>query len=118
MRWIVVLLLAASAPSALAADGSALFDEQCASCHVLTDANSDLAPSLKGVVWRPLAVLRDFNYSGALKSKGGSWSPDRLDSFLKDSQAFAPGAGMYLAVPDPADRKAIVDYLKTQSQAR
>ena len=118
MRWIVILLLAASASPALAADGSALFDQQCASCHTLTDASNDLAPTLKGVVWRPLAVLRDFNYSGALKRKGGSWSPDRLDDFLKDSQAFAPGNGMYFALTDPADRKAIVDYLKAQSPGR
>lgn len=118
MRWGLVLLLCLSAPSALAADGAKLFDDQCASCHTLADASNDLAPTLKGVVWRKVAVRTDFNYSGALKSLGGSWSPDRLDSYLKDSQHFAPGNGMYFALQDADERKAIIEFLKGVSPGR
>jgi len=114
VRPLLALLLILAARPALAADGAALFADQCASCHTLTDASGDLGPSLKGVVWRKLAAMPDFNYSGALKTMGGSWSPDRLDSYLKDSQAFAPRNGMYFALSDPSDRKAIIEYLKSQ----
>jgi len=111
MRWVLLLLMGLSAWPALAADGAQLFADQCASCHVLAGASSDQGPSLKGVVWRKVAGQPDFTYSGALKSLGGSWSPARLDGFLKDTQGFAPGNGMFFAVNDPADRKAIIKYL-------
>ncbi len=113
MRSLLVLLVLLAAGPALAADGAGLFADQCASCHLPGGASSASAPSLKGVVWRKVAAREDFTYTGALKSLGGSWSPSRLDGFLKDTQAFAPGAGMYFAIGDAADRKAIVDYLRT-----
>ena len=112
MRWILPLLILACAAPARAADGTKLFNDLCASCHTTTDASSDQGPSLKGVVWRKVASRPDFTYSKPLVSLGGSWSPDRLDSYLKDSQAFSPGTGMYFAVEDPSDRKAIIAYLK------
>lgn len=112
MRWELLLLLGFSAGPALAADGAQLFADQCASCHVLAGPSSEQAPSLGGVVWRKLAARPDFAYSGALKSLGGSWSPARLDGFLKDSQSFAPGNGMFFALSDPAERKAIIAYLR------
>ncbi len=112
MRPILTLLLALAAGPATAADGAKLFADQCASCHSLTGASTDSGPSLKGVVWRKLAAAPDFTYSGALKSLGGSWSPSRLEDYLKDAQALAPGTTMFLVVGDPADRKAIVGYLK------
>jgi cytochrome c len=73
-----------------------------------------VAPSLKGVVGRKIASLADFSYSDALKAKGGTWTEQALDAFLTNPQAFAPGATMFTTPPDPADRKAIIDYLKTQ----
>lgn len=112
MRPILALLVTLAASPAMAADGSQLFADQCASCHSLVEASTDSGPSLKGVVWRKLAAAPDFTYSGALKSRGGVWSPSRLDDYLKDTQGFAPGTGMYFVVGDKADRKAIVEFLK------
>jgi len=113
MRPILILLLLLAARPAQAADGQRLFADQCASCHLPGGVSSPSGPALKGVVWRKVAGRDDFTYSGALKSLGGAWSPSRLDGFLKDTQAFSPGVGMYFAIGDPADRKSIVDYLKT-----
>jgi cytochrome c len=113
MRWILALLVTACAAPAVAADGARLFADECATCHVLTAASTDQGPSLKGVVWRKVAIRTDFPYSKALKTLGGSWSPDRLDGYLRNSQGFSPGNGMYFTVEDPADRKAIIEYLKT-----
>jgi cytochrome c len=114
VRWTLALLLAtACAGPARAADGAQLFNDLCASCHATTAASSAQGPSLKGVVWRKVASRPDFAYSKTLVTLGGSWSPDRLDSYLKDSQAFSPGNGMYFTVEDANDRKAIIGYLKT-----
>ncbi len=118
MRWALAIILTFCVSPAFAADGAHLFSDQCASCHVLTETSSDQGPSLKGVVWRKVATRQDFSYSGALKSLGGSWSPDRLDSYLRNSQGFAPGNGMYFAVEDPADRQAIIGYLKAPPEGR
>ena len=112
MRPILILLFLSVVRPALAADGRQLFADQCASCHVLTDASGADGPSLKGIIWRKVGGRSDFAYSGALKSLGGSWSPSRLDDFLKDTQAFAPGASMTFVVDEPGDRAAIIAYLK------
>ena len=113
MRALLVLFLAFAAAPAHAADGAHLFDDQCASCHSLGAASTIDGPSLKGVIWRRVAAVPDFTYTPALASIGGSWSPSRLDEFLKDTQALAPGSGMFIAIADPADRQAIISYLKT-----
>ena len=114
MRAIAILLLVLAASPALAADGKALFDDECAACHPLGPSSGPYGPSLKGVIWRKIASLPDFAYTGALKAQPGSWSPSRLDAFLKDTQVFARGSGMYFAIQDRAERRAIVNYLKTE----
>jgi cytochrome c len=113
MRPLLVLLAVLAPGPALAADGRALFDQQCASCHAPGQASTADGPSLKGVVGRRVAAAGDFRYSGALKARGGTWTPQRLDAFLKNTQGFAPGTEMFFAIQDAADRQAIVDYLKT-----
>jgi cytochrome c len=65
------------------------------------------------VIWRKVAAKADFTYSGALRSLGGAWSPRRLDDYLKDSQALAPGTSMSVVVEDETDRQAIITYLRT-----
>ncbi len=113
MRTLLILALVLAAGPALAADGAQLFIDQCGACHSMGEASSETGPTLKGIVWRKVAARADFAYSGALKALGGSWSPSRLDAFLRDSQALAPGTSMYAVVEDENDRKAIVTYLKS-----
>jgi cytochrome c len=114
MRALPALLLALAATPALAADGKALFEDKCAECHVLGDASSDAAPTLKGVAGRKIASLADFQYSDALKAKGSVWTDASLDAFLARPKAFAPGTQMLFGgLADPADRQAIIGYLKT-----
>ena len=113
MRLVFALLLAAAATPALAATGQDVFNDKCGDCHTV-DAASGSAPSLKGVVGRKIASLGDFQYSDALKAKaGGVWTEAALDAFLADPKAYAPGTQMFGSAPDPSDRKAIIDYLKS-----
>ena len=59
-----------------------------------------------------LAIL-DFTYSDALKAKEGVWDDQTLDAFLADPQANVPGTAMFGSAPDPAQRHAIIELLKT-----
>ena len=113
MRAVLILASVLAAGPAFAADGAQLFADQCGACHSMAEASSETGPTLKGILWRKVAGRGDFTYSGALKGLGGSWSPSRLEAFLKDSQALAPGTSMYAVVEDENDRRAIVTYLKS-----
>ena len=108
VRYALAAVLAFSAAPALAADGKALFEMQCKMCH----GGSPIAPSLVGVLGRPIAST-SFAYSPGLKAKGGKWTAASLDAFLKSPPAFAPGTKMPISVADPAARTAIIGYLKT-----
>ena len=114
VRALASLLLFLTATPALAADGGEAYRTNCASCHTLDGASTVNGPSLRGVLWRKVAVLRDFKYSPALRAVVGTWTPARLDAFLRDTQAFAPGTEMFWDIDDRPTRRAIIDYLKTQ----
>ena len=81
---------------------------QCKMCH----GGSPMGPALTGVAGGPIAG-KSFAYSPALKAKGGTWTDENLDAFLKAPSAFAPGGKMMISVPADANRKAIIGYLKT-----
>jgi len=112
MRIVLALLLALAATPALAATGQDVFNDKCGDCHTV-DPPSGTAPALKGVVGRKVASLSDFQYSDALKAKGGTWTEEALDAFIANPKAYAPGTQMTGDAADPADRKAIIDYLKS-----
>jgi len=107
------LLVALGAGPALAATGQDLFNDQCAECHGTDAASTATAPTLKGVYGRKIASLSDFQYSAALKGKGGTWTDATLGAFLADPKTFAPGTTMFGGAADGAQRQAIIDYLKS-----
>jgi len=85
----------------------------CQACHNLTKgAPAKVGPPLFGVVDRPKASIAGFDYSDAIKSKGGKWTYADLDQFLTNPKAFAPGTKMAFAgESDPAKRADLIDYL-------
>jgi cytochrome c len=105
---VAVLLLSFAAAPALAADGAQVFNMQCKMCH----AGSPMGPSLAGVAGAPVAS-KTFNYSPALKAKGGVWTDVNLDAFLKAPTQFAPGTKMMISVANEENRAAVISYLKT-----
>ena len=107
---------APSAPPASAAsvaEGKELYEGKCGGCHSV-DANR-IGPLHRGVVGRKVGSVKDFNYSPALKSLGGVWTPERLDAWLTNPQAVAPGTVMFFMVDDAGQRAAIIAYLKSVS---
>jgi cytochrome c len=112
MRLAFALSLALAAAPAFAATGQDVFNDKCGDCHTV-EPPSGTAPALKGVIGRKVASLADFQYSNALKAKGGTWTEAALDAFIANPKAYAPGTQMTAGDADPADRKAIIDYLKS-----
>lgn len=92
-----------------AAVGARLFQTKCAACHSLDV--SRIGPRLHGVLGRKVASVDGFAYTDALRKLGGRWDARRLEAWLRDPQAVAPGTAMGFSLASPADRKAVIRYL-------
>jgi len=100
-----------------AAQGEKTFKNLCAVCHSLV-ANS-VGPKLGGVVGRPIASADGVDYSGSLSAKGGEWTEQKLDKYLKNPADYAPGNRMAFAGLANAEvRGDVIAYLKSQSRHR
>src|SRR6202012_221782 len=55
----------------------------CQACHTFEKGGPNKGgPNLWGIVCGPRASEAGFNYSAAMKAKGGEWSFDELNKFL------------------------------------
>lgn len=90
---------------------------RCQQCHDLTKGGPNkIGPNLYGVVGRPRATHPGFDYSPAMKAKGGTWTYAELFQFLKQPQAYIPGTKMTFAgLPSEKDRINLIAYLRTLS---
>jgi cytochrome c2 len=87
---------------------------QCTACHSTAPGKTLIGPSLAHVYGRKAGAVAGFQYSDAMKSSGLTWTAGNLDSFLANPMGKVPGTLMgFAGVKDAAQRKAIVDYLKT-----
>jgi cytochrome c2 len=96
--------------------GALSFAAQCSGCHEVSDGLAHrIGPDLLRIVGRDVASAPGFDgYSAALKSMGGKWTRERLDAYLRDPQAAAPGTTMaFPGVKDDAQRAALLDHLET-----
>ncbi len=68
------------------------------------------------MVGRPVASFPGFVYSDDLKKIGGDWTYDKLNAWIADPKAMAPGTKMAFAgEKDEKKRADILDYLHTLS---
>ena len=91
--------------------------KKCAACHTFGKGEPNrVGPNLYGVVGRPKGTEAGFDYSAALKSKGGNWSVDDLDKFLASPRGFAPGTKMSFAgLPRGTERADVIAFLNSKS---
>jgi cytochrome c len=93
--------------------------KQCGACHNFQEGQGPkVGPDLFGVVGRQVASKAGFNYSAALKAKGGTWSFDELNKWLKDPRADVPGTAMTFAgLSSEKQRADVVAYLNSLSKS-
>ncbi|QGP79057.1 c-type cytochrome [Sphingobium sp. CAP-1] len=102
--------------SADVAAGEKVF-AKCAACHTATQGGANgIGPNLYGTVGEAIGQGKGgFAFSEALKSKGGEWSFENLDHWLKSPREFAPGTKMTFAgLGNPVDRANLIAWLNTQ----
>jgi cytochrome c2 len=97
------------APASDRPTGASIY-ASCEECH--REAPNRTAPSLRGIVGRPVASAPGYPYSQALRAVGGTWTRERLNAFLEDPDRFAPGSQMQQGrVSNAADRRALLELL-------
>jgi cytochrome c len=93
------------------AGGAELYQSKCGGCHSI--AANRVGPAHKGVFGRKAGMAPNYSYSAALKASGIVWDEATLDRWLQGPQKVVKGTKMFFTVPDAAQRKAIIAYLKS-----
>jgi cytochrome c len=124
-RYLAALLAlcaaqALAAPGQLVRQGEQVY-ARCQACHAI--GYDRTGPRHCGLFGRRAGSVPGFDYSDAMKRSGIVWDARTLDRFLANPAATVPGTSMgYAGVRDPADRRALIAYLKEagrcQAQAR
>ena len=88
--------------------GAQIYNSVCKGCHGVS-----IAPTLRGVIDRPIASVEDFaGYSDGLKAKHDlTWTKENLDTFLTNPAEFAPGTLMVQIIPEAQKRADIIAFL-------
>jgi cytochrome c len=119
LRWLAIALAllaavarssAAAAPAAELRAGEAIY-ARCMACHAL--AYDRTGPRHCGLFGRRAGSVPGFPYSEAMKRSDIVWSAATLDRFLANPTRVVPGTAMgYAGIPDPAERRALIAWLR------
>src|ERR1700754_1691437 len=92
--------------------------KKCAACHTFDKGGPNrVGPNLFGTVNEKKGAGKGgFNFSAAMKAKGGEWTFDDLNKFLANPKAFVPGTAMgFAGISKDSERADVMAYLNSVS---
>jgi cytochrome c len=92
--------------------------KQCQACHTFEKGGPNrVGPNLWNIVGDERGKDRGgYNFSAAMKAKGGRWTFSELYQFLKDPRGYIPGTNMTFAGLSSGQQRAdVIDFLDTLS---
>src|SRR3569623_3368952 len=98
------------------ADKGQAVSKKCAACHTFEKVGPNkVGPNLFGIVDEPRGQGRNgFNFSAAMKAKGGNWSDEDLNHIIKSPKTFIPGTAMgFAGISKDSERADLIAYLET-----
>ena len=97
------------------ADAGAAVFKKCTTCHTPEKGGKNgTGPNLWGVVGRKTAAVEGFNYSSAMKGKGGEWTWENLIPYIVAPTTAVPGNKMAFAgIKDAGELSELMVYLRS-----
>ena len=106
--------------TASAEEGAKVFKTKCTSCHNSEKGGAiKVGPNLWNIVGDQKGdPALGFNFSDAMKAKGGTWTYDDLSAFLMNPKGFIPGTRMtFVGLKKDEERANVIAFIRAQADS-